>query len=106
MRQLTYEEAVYIFDSGLWKELTVEERGRFQLYQERVCMPFSKFHEGVESILGRPVWTHEFARSDLLKAEIEGRIEKPDMAQIFQRLVDLVPNDKEIFVVSIGDTDE
>ena len=32
-------------------------------------MEFSAFHEGVTELLGRSVWTHEFARPDELWAE-------------------------------------
>lgn len=36
--------------------------GYFQLFEPRLLMDFSKFHEGVEALLGHPVFTHEFGR--------------------------------------------
>lgn len=64
-------EAVALYEAKHWEEMTVRERGLFQLYEKRLTMPFSKFHEGVEELLGRPVWTHEFASADLLRKEYE-----------------------------------
>jgi hypothetical protein len=40
-----------------------------ELFTDRLFMPFDLFHEGVEELLGRPVWTHEFAAGDLLRKE-------------------------------------
>ena len=43
----------------------------FQLYEERLCMPFPLFHKAVEEALGRPVYTHEFAGVENLRQEFE-----------------------------------
>jgi len=75
-RQLTKEEAIVFFDSGAWREMTPEERFKFQLYQTLLCMPFDVYHESAEVALGRPVWTHEFAFLDSLKAELNGHARK------------------------------
>ena len=57
MKQLTKEQAIAIFNGGEWKDWSDEEIVKFQLYQDRLCVPFDKFHEAMESVLGRPVWT-------------------------------------------------
>ena len=44
---------------------------RYQLYEPRLAVLFSVFHEGVEKLLGRPVWTHEFADVKRLQRELE-----------------------------------
>ncbi len=47
-----------------------------QLHENRLLVDFSKFHKGVELLLGRPVWTHEFGlcRNQLLfEAEMAWR---------------------------------
>lgn len=33
--------------------------GYFQLNEPIIVVPFDKFHEGLEALLCRPVWTHE-----------------------------------------------
>lgn len=64
---MTYEEAIAKFDTGWWKDATPEEIVEFQLYEERLCMPFSDFHAAVERVMGRPVFTHEFASKNLVE---------------------------------------
>lgn len=46
----------------------------FQLKEETLMVTFDEFHEGVEMLLGRPVWTHEFG------INIEGLIEEAEKA--------------------------
>ena len=31
-----------------------------QLFEDCLLVPFALFHKGIEELLGRPVWTHEF----------------------------------------------
>lgn len=45
-----------------------------------ICDNFSNVHEYVEKVLGRPVWTHEFA-NERLQEEIRKAV-KPDLARI------------------------
>ena len=72
---MTKEQAIALHDSGFWREMTLEDRARFQLHEPRLCMPFDVFHEAVEKTLGRPVFTHEFADSEALAdAERRGRL--------------------------------
>lgn len=75
---MTKEEALAKADTRWWESATNEEIVRFQLYERRLCMPFGRFHEAIEAVLGRPVFTHEFAMWDALQAEYEGRREPLD----------------------------
>jgi len=43
-----------------------EGNGRF------LMVPFDVLHARVETLMGRPVWTHEFANYDALIGELEG----------------------------------
>lgn len=46
--------------------------GYYQLMYPCLLVPFSKFHEALEFLLGRPVWTHELGLNwEGLKAEAE-----------------------------------
>lgn len=77
---LTREEAVQLADLEFWKdpEWTPEEVALAQLAQDRlVVTPFSVVHDAVTKLLGRPVFTHEFARPDALLAEHRGEAEAP-----------------------------
>lgn len=67
--QFTREEAIEFASERKWESLTTKERGLLQLRQDRLCMEFSAFHEGITALLGRDVWTHEFASPDELWAE-------------------------------------
>jgi len=94
---MTREEAVTLFDSEFWVEMSYRDRAIFQLHERRLCMPFSVFHEATEKALGRPVWTHEFAMNwDGLEAELMGAAPAPTMEDI----INLIPPDKRIIVVA------
>lgn len=73
---MTREEAVKMTDSKWYELKTAEEIVKFQLYEERLCMPFPLFHKAIEEVLGRPVYTHEFARVKNLQKEFENLITK------------------------------
>ena len=57
-------------------------------------MPFSVFHEAVEKVLDRPVWTHEFALPERLRAEMLGERSAPT----FKEILDLIPAEKKIVI--------
>ena len=86
-RELTKEEAIELAESGWWKDMDKSEVARLQLNQKKLCMDFGAFHEAVEVLLGRSVWTHEFAEPDKLKAEANN--EKAAPASPFESLEEL-----------------
>jgi hypothetical protein len=53
-----------------WLSEDPKERAYHQVNEPILLMSFSQFHEDVENLLNRSVWTHEFA-SDKLKHEAE-----------------------------------
>lgn len=73
---MTKEEAMAFYDDRRWERMTDLEIVKFQLYEARLCMPFSRFQEAVEKVLERPVWTHMFAETDYLRAEFEKKYPK------------------------------
>lgn len=95
--QLTREEAVQFAEEKRWEPMTPAERGMFQLRQGLLCMPFEKVHEGVTALLGRPVFTHEFADPDSLWAELHGAIPKADFAAILAK----IPDGKAVIVAQL-----
>ena len=95
MKQLTKEQAVKIAESGEWKDWTSEEVVKFQLYQNRLCMPWEVFHKAMGDVLGRPVYTHEFAGKaghEALIEEYEGKRPAPTLEEILF----LIPPEKLI----------
>lgn len=86
MKQLTREQAIEIAESGVWKDWSDEEVVKLQLYQDKLCMDFGRFHEATEKVLGRGVWTHEFAWPKFLREEYEGFRPKPTIEEIFNML--------------------
>ena len=65
------EEAMALYESGWWEGKTASEILALQLYEERLSMPFWKFHEAVEEGLGRGVGKHEFGDAGSLQREYE-----------------------------------
>lgn len=96
MIELTREQAIEIAESNVWKNWTADQVVRFQLYQPLLCMDFAHYHKCVEEVLGRSVWTHEFAYDDNLRKEYEGKKPKTTMDEIIGLLSEF--NDKLIII--------
>jgi lysozyme family protein len=80
---MTKEEAIALYDSKFWEAMDFEQRATFQLWEDRLCMPFGVFHEAVEKALKRPVYTHEFGLNrDGLKEELLGLRPTPTMDDV------------------------
>lgn len=47
--------------------MTKRECAIVSAYTGILCGDFNEFHKYVEELLGRPVWTHEFANKELMK---------------------------------------
>lgn len=99
-REMTSEEAIALAQTEWWKDMDIAEAAKLQLSQDKLCMPFEEFHRGMEELLGRPVWTHEFARPELLTAEIEGK--RPAPTSPIESLAELI-GEKQIIAVVIND---
>ena len=71
---LTLEQAMDVLRTEWWENpaFTEKEVAELQLQQTRLVMKFSEFHRLVEKLLGRSVWTHEFALKDALLKEWRG----------------------------------
>lgn len=99
MKQLTEKQALAIAESDVWKNWTDEEVVKFQLFQERLCMNFSRFHSAIEKVLSRPVFTHEFAFPEYLRKEYLKEKEPPSFGEI----LGLIPKNKLIGIVVVGE---
>ena len=93
-KQLTREQAISLYDSGVWKEWTAEQVVSFQLFQEKLCMEFSYFQKCIQDVLGRPVYTHEFGFHDELVKEYLGAKETPT----FEDVINLIPEEKRLVI--------
>lgn len=98
--QFTRDEAIDFASKRSWEALTPAERGLLQLRQDLLCMDFSAFHEGVTELLGRPVYTHEVAQPDRLRAEYLGLEAAPTFAEIIAKLPEHLRNN--IILVTPG----
>lgn len=95
MKQLTREQAIEFGENNVHENWTNEQIVRFQLFQDKMCMPFSRFHEAIEKVLDRPVFTHEFAMNyEGIVLEYLGEKEPPT----FEEIIELIPEDKRIIV--------
>jgi hypothetical protein len=92
--QFTKEQALAFYKSDVWKDWTHEQIVRLQMFQKCLCVDFSYFHECVEKVLGRPVFTHEFAYLDRLIQEYLGAKEAPS----FEEIINLIPEEKRILI--------
>ncbi len=75
--------------------MTDEERAEeFRSWGPVLEIDFSKLQQRIEELVGRPVWTHELARPELLEHEILSG-HHPSMEGVLAKL----PADKPVIVV-------
>lgn len=80
--------------------MTLDARlAEFDGYDGPLEVPFPVLHARVEKLLGRPVWTHEFASSvwPRLRVELESG-EAPSMAQVIGKVHEINPDLKIVMV--------
>lgn len=96
MKQLTEKEAIAFADSKVYESWTPEQIVRLQLFQDRLCVPFSVYHKAITEVLGRPVYTHEFTLSNHDSMILEYLGEKP--TPTFDEIINLIPEEKRIII--------
>lgn len=94
MTQLTSEQAIALYESKEWENWDDEQIVRFQLFQDCLAIPFRRFHEAMTKVLGRSIWTHEFANQKALQEEYLGVKDAPT----FEEIIDLIPSEKRIII--------
>lgn len=90
---MTREQAIKLAESKFWENMELKDIAKFQLFEEKLCMPFGVFHNAIEKTLDRPVFTHEFGLNveDLKKELLK---EKP--MPTIEEIINLIPKDKQI----------
>lgn len=97
-RQITEVEAKEMAETGWWKSMSPRDIVKFQLFQRRLCMDFSDFHQAIEASLKRSVFTHEFAMNYAgIQKEFLGEAVPPTFGEILE----LIPEDKQVLLVKI-----
>lgn len=94
---MTSEEAIRLAETRWWEECDDNTIVRFQLFEEKLCMDFPEFHRALESVLDRPVFTHELAfvnEPHGLKNEYLGEADPPT----FEEIINLIPEEKRVIV--------
>ena len=93
------DEAIALYKSDFWESLTFEERAKFQMAEERLCMPFDIFHEAIEKTFGRSVYTHEFGlnRQGLINELFDGA--GPPTTE---EIINMIPKEKRIVIFPTG----
>ncbi|MBW4460507.1 MAG: hypothetical protein KME47_09740 [Nodosilinea sp. WJT8-NPBG4] len=85
------ETCIDLFESSWWEDFTHEQAAFLQFHQDKLCMPFGLFHKYFENLIGRPVYSHEFASKRLLQEELETGIH-PTLNEILAQ----IPSEKLI----------
>jgi hypothetical protein len=60
-----------------WRSDDPLEVAKYQVFEDTLLVPFDLYHEGIEKLVGRPVYTHEFESRlvDGLREEAKKAIE-------------------------------
>ncbi len=87
--------AIALYDSEWWKNKTHREIVQLQLFIAELCCPFDIFHEAVEKILDRPVFTHEFGLNynGICKEFLD-----ENKAPTINQIIEMIPEEKRILV--------
>ena len=96
---MTTKEAILLFVNRWYELQTLLEIVEFQLYEEKLCMPFNLFHCVVEKVLGRPVYKHEFADMERLREEFQEKKETLDIQEPEKTVMDTETNTKALYEV-------
>lgn len=57
-------------ENNWWCSKDKRELGYMQLHEDTLLISFNEFHQGIEKLLNRPVWTHELGTNfEQLKQE-------------------------------------
>ena len=88
--QLTKQQAITFCENRLWENMSYEERAKFQMVQDRLCMPFDVFHEAISKCLGRPVYTHEFG---LNREGLMGEVFQGARPPTLEKIINLMPKE-------------
>jgi len=92
---MTKEQAIKLHDSKWWEGLSNKDIVMFQLFEDKLCIPFGIFHKAVTKCLKRKVWAQEFGLNvDGLKKEFLGDRKAPTSKEIME----LIPKDKRIII--------
>src|SRR3972149_5677076 len=55
-RQMTKDEAIAFFNGDEWKDMSDYGIVALQICQDKLCVPFSRFHEAIEKVLNAGWW--------------------------------------------------
>lgn len=85
---LTKEQAMALVKSKWWVGREPIELALFYVAEDRLCMPFDVLQHAVETVVGRPVFAHEFGSSGAanLRKEILGERQKPTLQEILAQI--------------------
>ncbi len=94
MKQMTKDQAITLFNSDKWKNWTDEQIVALQLFQDKLCISWTRFHQAIESALGRSVYSHEFGSKGGLRDEYLKKKKAPTLTEI----IDQLPKEKLIII--------
>lgn len=95
IEQLSRKQAIEFAKSGVWKEWDDEQIVKFQIFQDRLCIDFDRYHRALCLVLERPVYSHELARMSNLRSEYLGIRKAPTINEI----IEMIPEDKRQIII-------
>lgn len=93
-RSIGRDAAIALAKSNWWEGLSEREIALTGFFTRELCLPFPRLHEAMEKVLGRSVWTHEFAFPELIGRELLGQISAPT----FDDILNLIPAGKRLVI--------
>ena len=85
---MTKKEAIALGESRFYLSITSRQVAQFQLFEDKLCMPFAVYRQAVAETLDRKVGIHEFTTIGRrqMQMELTGELEGTE----------LIPSDKKV----------
>lgn len=97
--KLSRADAMKLYRTRFWEEMSPHDRSLFQLFEENICMPLDIFQESLEAALGRPIQASEFDRPENLRREFLNGKEPPGPEDILA----LIPKEMRLMLAQEPD---
>ncbi len=98
---MTEDQAKRLDESKFWENMSYRDKVTFQLFEDRLCMPFNVFLTALKESLGREVFLHELKSANIHNIEAEFLDGKNPPTP--QEIIDLIPEEKRIIIVTDED---
>ncbi len=92
---MTEKQALALIETRFWEDMSDRDIAVFQLWEDRLCMPFDVFHDAVCKTLGSQMWDLSLAmHRNGIKRLLLKKIQRKSLAR--EDILALIPESKRV----------